>query len=361
MTTKAARIVRRTLTGGSLALVVTGLLWWASVSPDGRPVLWASSVVLFAAIYEVLRMGAMKGRLPDLVLLVPAGALILLQDAASRAESMRRNVGEAVDPEAWAWAHTPHYGIDLATSVLLGTLVFGVLRSLKRVRLDGWGARVVLCALFGVLYYIAFQDPLRVRYWLLVDAIPLLLVSLTTFPLLFTEKGGFRDLGIAVGLAAWFLPPLPALWGVWHDFGALGLAALIILSKIGDTAGYYAGNAFGRSHPFPNLSPGKTTEGCLASLLAGILAGVALVAVGWLPSEPMGLWGGALAGAATNIAAQAGDLLESWVKRRAGVKDSSTLFGPSGGFLDQLDSLLFSIPVCVLLWRIFFSLPGTAG
>jgi phosphatidate cytidylyltransferase len=51
-----------------------------------------------------------------------------------------------------------------------------------------------------------------------------------------------------------------------------------------------------------------------------------------------------------NLAAQAGDLLESWVKRKAGVKDSSGLFGPSGGLLDQLDSLLLAVPVALVAW-----------
>lgn len=50
------------------------------------------------------------------------------------------------------------------------------------------------------------------------------------------------------------------------------------------------------------------------------------------------------------MAAQAGDLFESFVKRRVGVKDSSTWFGPSGGLLDQLDSLLFSIPMALVTW-----------
>jgi len=356
--TKMARIARRTLTGGTLATCVAGLLWWASRSADGGPVLWAGAAVLFAAIYEVGRMGALRGRLPDLVLLVPAGALVLLQDGAARARVARATLTDAVDPEAWAWVHESHYGIELLTAVLLAVLVFGVLRSLKRIGLDGAVARIALSLLFGVLYYIVFHDCLQVRYWLLVTAVPIALISLSTLPLLFTDRGGLRDLAITAGLAAWLVPPLPALWSVWRDFGALGLASLIILSKVGDTAGYYVGSAIGKSHPFPRLSPGKTTAGCVASLAAGTGAGVALVALGWLPAEPWGLAGGALVGALTNLAAQSGDLVESWVKRKTGVKDSSTVFGPSGGLLDQLDSLLLSIPVAVLLWRTILSLPA---
>ena len=68
--------------------------------------------------------------------------------------------------------------------------------------------------------------------------------------------------------AAWVVVPLPALVHVWHAYGSLGLVALIVLSKIGDIAGYYVGSAIGRGHPFPRISPGKTVEGCLASLVA---------------------------------------------------------------------------------------------
>ena len=56
-----------------------------------------------------------------------------------------------------------------------------------------------------------------------------------------------------------------------------------------------------------------------------------------------------------NLASQAGDLLESVVKRRAGVKDSGTLFGPSGGVLDVVDSLLLSVPTALATWPLLFA------
>jgi phosphatidate cytidylyltransferase len=61
-----------------------------------------------------------------------------------------------------------------------------------------------------------------------------------------------------------------------------------------------------------------------------------------------------IAGATINIAAQAGDLLKSWTKRRAGVKDSSTIFGPAGGLLDQVDSLLLTVPMACVTWPFLF-------
>ena len=74
-----------------------------------------------------------------------------------------------------------------------------------------------------------------------------------------------------------------------------------------------------------------------------------------LPDGRFGPWGALAAGATLNIAAQAGDLLKSWTKRRAGVKDSSTIFGPAGGLLDQVDSLLLTVPMSLATWPILFA------
>ena len=152
--------------------------------------------------------------------------------------------------------------------------------------------------------------------------------------------------------------PLPALAFVWLEYGLGGLIALLILSKIGDMAGYYVGNAIGKSHPFPRISPGKTTAGCVGSLVAGTLAGGAAAAAGLFPPSPLGLAGGLLAGALVNVAAQAGDLLESLVKRKTGVKDSGPWFGPAGGVLDLVDSLLLSVPAALWTWGLLFEASG---
>ena len=153
-----------------------------------------------------------------------------------------------------------------------------------------------------------------------------------------------------VPLALWLLPPLFAIVLVDRDFGIAGLSVLILLAKIGDNAGYFVGRAIGKRHPFPNVSPGKTVAGCVASLVAGI-AGGAVILPFTLGERglPQALLGGLLGGL-INVAAQAGDLSESKVKRTAGVKDSSTMFGPSGGVLDVIDSLLLAAPVALLAW-----------
>jgi phosphatidate cytidylyltransferase len=154
----------------------------------------------------------------------------------------------------------------------------------------------------------------------------------------------------AMPLALWLLPPLFSIVLVDHEFGTQGLVVLVVLAKAGDNAGFFVGRAIGKRHPFPRISPGKTVAGCVASLVAGIVVGAVLLPLTLGERTTGGTVLGALLGGLINVAAQAGDLSESLVKRRAGVKDSSTLLGASGGLLDVIDSLLLAAPVALLAW-----------
>jgi phosphatidate cytidylyltransferase len=109
-----------------------------------------------------------------------------------------------------------------------------------------------------------------------------------------------------------------------------------------DTFAYAVGRAIGRTKIAPAISPGKTLEGTAAGLLGG-LAGVVVIAE--VLGMPMELWEEVLLGALLPGAAVVGDLVESFIKRGAGVKDTSELVPGHGGFLDRLDSLLFTVPL----------------
>jgi phosphatidate cytidylyltransferase len=115
----------------------------------------------------------------------------------------------------------------------------------------------------------------------------------------------------------------------------------LLVSWAGDTAAMYVGKAWGRRKLAPRISPGKTQEGAAASVLGGTLAAVVyasyFLSFETLPSV-------ILVGATANIAGQLGDLCESAFKRGAGVKDSGTMLPGHGGWLDRIDSTLFSIP-----------------
>ncbi|WP_260704369.1 phosphatidate cytidylyltransferase [Edaphobacter flagellatus] len=154
----------------------------------------------------------------------------------------------------------------------------------------------------------------------------------------------------------WIAYPLtlvPLLWK--QEDGPALVVFLMVCVWAGDIAALYVGKAFGKHKLAPRLSPGKTWEGSIASI-AGSLAAAGLVI--WIGdfltargnlilhiTEP--IWQTLLLAAVLNVAAQVGDLLESAVKRGAGVKDSGTMLPGHGGILDRIDALLVAAPV---LW-----------
>lgn len=113
--------------------------------------------------------------------------------------------------------------------------------------------------------------------------------------------------------------------------------AAIVLIAMTDILAMVAGSLFGR-HPLTKVSPKKTVEGSLAALVAVTALGGA---VALYPPLGMAWWQGAILAAATCVAAQAGDLVESALKRDAGVKDAGSLLEGHGGVLDRFDSYLF--------------------
>ena len=121
---------------------------------------------------------------------------------------------------------------------------------------------------------------------------------------------------------------------------------VLLLTWISDTAAYFAGRLVGRHRMSPRISPGKTWEGALASLAAGVAFGILYPA--YLLAGVSLMWSATTA-VAVNLTGQVGDLAESALKRSAGVKDSSTILPGHGGFLDRVDALLFAVPT---LWYI---------
>jgi phosphatidate cytidylyltransferase len=117
------------------------------------------------------------------------------------------------------------------------------------------------------------------------------------------------------------------------------LFALVII-WVGDTAAYFLGRAIGKHQLAPHISPKKTWEGAIGSMLGSLL--VAYVFRFWIPIRLPHLFAMAAAG---NLAGQLGDLLESACKRSAGVKDSGGLLPGHGGVLDRIDALILCIPV----------------
>ena len=144
-----------------------------------------------------------------------------------------------------------------------------------------------------------------------------------------------------------------ALAYMYLKHGAGYVLSLLVLVWVADIAAYFAGRAFGRHKLAPRVSPGKTIEGALAGVL-GVVAWV-LISANWDSTFGASLvarwsWPGA-AGLAAVLAAVSilGDLFESLLKRRAGVKDSSGLLPGHGGVYDRIDAVVAVVPLAVLL------------
>jgi len=117
----------------------------------------------------------------------------------------------------------------------------------------------------------------------------------------------------------------------------------LALTWVNDTAGLVLGKLIGRHKLSPAISPNKTVEGYLAGLVfSAVLAALYLHRVAPFAASPA--WWLAVVGIGLGTLAQAGDLFESVFKRAVGLKDSSAALADHGGFLDRVDSLLFTIP-----------------
>jgi phosphatidate cytidylyltransferase len=125
--------------------------------------------------------------------------------------------------------------------------------------------------------------------------------------------------------------------GIVFAFWAL---ALVWVTDIG---AYFAGRAIGGPKLAPAISPNKTWAGLIGGVVAAGLLGVGMHYAYGLPLRL------ALASPALAVVAQAGDLFESWLKRRAGVKDSGNILPGHGGVLDRLDGLVPVAPIAALL------------
>ncbi|MEQ9104056.1 MAG: phosphatidate cytidylyltransferase [Rhodothermales bacterium] len=196
------------------------------------------------------------------------------------------------------------------------------------------------------------------RFWALLAAVGVL--SRSWFP-----DWGLAVTGVGMLYVAWLLRkgvegrPLERMAGTLVslvypvfllsfilDIRAGGSFALVLL-LFGmiwacDTAAYYTGRSLGRHKLAPTISPNKTWEGAVGGVLGALLVAF-LVRHFWLPGlTPVDAMGLALI---AGVFGQAGDLLESALKRSAGVKDSGTLLPGHGGMLDRFDSIIVAMPL----------------
>jgi phosphatidate cytidylyltransferase len=167
--------------------------------------------------------------------------------------------------------------------------------------------------------------------------------------------GYHRDVSAATLIAVYvpFLGGFAALLAASDD-GAVRMVSMLAAVVLSDTGGYVAGVFFGRHPMAPTVSPKKSWEGLVGSLVATAIGSAVLLAI----LLDVAWWWGLAFGVAVSAAAVLGDLAESLIKRDLGVKDMSRLLPGHGGLMDRLDSILFAAPTAYALLSVLA--PATA-
>lgn len=185
--------------------------------------------------------------------------------------------------------------------------------------------------------------------------VPAIAVILLSLSLLNTARVGQRFLPTLFGLV--YLPFLLQFYGLMlNEWGSLFLPIWVIaVAKFSDVGGLLVGMKFGQTKLAPAISPGKTVEGAAGGILSSAIVGVilALAFPQWDPLQ-MTVLKTAFAGALIGGVAIVSDLLESQLKRWAGVKDSGALVPGIGGVFDLIDSLVLCGPVAFLLFKYLY-------
>jgi phosphatidate cytidylyltransferase len=236
------------------------------------------------------------------------------------------------------WLPQPFWGVAALAVVLLACAEWSRLAVLGSSHGTVFTAAVGLgCVAFGALRDSVVSDLLlavALVFW--VAVVPSWL------------RQRFAATPARLAVAGWIV-----LVSAWYSLYVLQASAARLLVLLGvvwiaDTAAYFAGRRFGRRKLAPAISPGKTWEGVAGAV---VMVGLYYVAL-WLIIAPPFLAGDRLLDlalvAGMMVLSVEGDLFESWVKRRAGVKDSGALLPGHGGVLDRIDGVIAALPLAAL-------------
>ncbi|MCA1938016.1 MAG: phosphatidate cytidylyltransferase [Dechloromonas sp.] len=246
---------------------------------------------------------------------------------------------------AWAWL--------IAAFIGVGAWEWGALLGWKQRQRVLLG--VVTAALCAVL---AWTEPLAIgaagfapaQTWVFLFYGLSALFWLLLIPFWLRGKWSLHG---ASGLLVGAVVLLPT-WLAMVQLRAVGPAVLLAVFAVvwmADIAAYFAGRRFGKRKLAPGISPGKTWEGAYGAILGVLVYGL-VIGHFFMVGVSLPLWVGALL--LVTAVSIIGDLFESMLKRKAGIKDSSNVLPGHGGVLDRIDSLTSTLPVAALAWLLFF-------
>ena len=197
--------------------------------------------------------------------------------------------------------------------------------------------------IFGILQGIAIL--LRPQDTLLITAIILVILLAVSL-----QMADLRQILPCVSATVFGSFYTFAPWRFAIDLRRISIPLLffaLATTWIGDTAAYYVGRHWGRHKLAPIASPKKSWEGAFASVAASVVFGLVYLGI---YMKSFRWWEVVFAAVAANVMGQLGDLVESAIKRGAGVKDSGTMLPGHGGILDRVDSSLFALPTVYALY-----------
>lgn len=239
----------------------------------------------------------------------------------------------AVVAVADIWVGGPAFAVMVALAVALVLREWAIMH---RTPAGLMAAGIAVLLLVSLLAHLG-----RAAHALVVLAVAAPVLALLAFAL---GRPGKRWLSTGLLYAG-----LPAIALIWLRAEADGFA--LVMWTMGlvwatDIFAYVAGRTIGGAKIWPAVSPSKTWAGLLGGMAAaGLFSMLFAAAVGW-PMAPAGM---AALGVGLALLAQAGDFFESWLKRRAGVKDSGRMLGAHGGVMDRVDGLV-PVACAVALW-----------
>ncbi len=200
-----------------------------------------------------------------------------------------------------------------------------------------------------VLLYITCRHPAYFMDGIFLSLFLLLLIRLLAFG---TPSGGMSEIG-PLGVGFFYISGfLSFQWFLRNEiFGREYIFLLYSSVWLADSAAYYIGTYIGKKKLYPAVSPNKTIEGLLGSIMGGALGALIIKVIFDLPGVQ--IMGAIVIGVMLGLATVIGDLIESMFKRDAGVKDSGCLIPGHGGVLDKIDGLLVAGPVLYIILSYF--------
>lgn len=272
--------------------------------------------VITAAVLIVLLLGAILAPTPWALVLI----LCLLASCA-----------------VWEWlrlSYTEHSLVPFAVAVLFALLSFFAAQQ----RIDDVSLAVLQRSPLVLI------SPAVIAYWVLGVGIALVLAQTQHRQ----SRVGFSIFGVLSIAVAWM-----AVVDMWLYRGAWYLLSMLAVVWVADIAAYFTGKAFGKRKLAPNISPGKTWAG-VGGAVVGVIAWIFISALwpGSFGAELIHNWswfGAVIIAVLLTFFSIVGDLFESLLKRRAGVKDSSQLLPGHGGVLDRIDALIPVAPLAAFL------------